>query len=147
MIYPTGVQSLQVAPNELEKESEYIARNIRMTRAAYALDGITETNFPARPGLSAAQVDANAEKLANACKRGEANIEDQLRSALALVAGAHVTHLDLTPIAGREFAIFAALAIGPMLLGHTGMNWALKFMPAYVVNLVTLGAVTLRRRR
>jgi drug/metabolite transporter (DMT)-like permease len=26
-----------------------------------------------------------------------------------------------------------------MLLGHTGMNWALKFLPAYVVNLVTLG--------
>lgn len=59
--------------------------------------------------------------------------------ALALVAGARVTHLDLTPIAGRELAIFAALAIGPMLLGHTGMNWALKFLPAYVVNLVTLG--------
>ena len=39
----------------------------------------------------------------------------------------------------REIAIFAALAIGPMLLGHTGMNWALKFLPAYVVNLTVLG--------
>jgi drug/metabolite transporter (DMT)-like permease len=36
-------------------------------------------------------------------------------------------------------AIFAALAIGPMLIGHTGMNWALKFLPAYVVNLTVLG--------
>ena len=35
--------------------------------------------------------------------------------------------------------IVAALAIGPMLLGHTGMNWALKFLPAYVVNLTVLG--------
>jgi drug/metabolite transporter (DMT)-like permease len=26
-----------------------------------------------------------------------------------------------------------------MLLGHTGMNWALKYLPAYVVNLVVLG--------
>jgi drug/metabolite transporter (DMT)-like permease len=26
-----------------------------------------------------------------------------------------------------------------MLLGHTGLNWALKYMPAYVVNLVVLG--------
>ena len=26
-----------------------------------------------------------------------------------------------------------------MLLGHTGMNWALKFLPAYVVNLTVLG--------
>ena len=26
-----------------------------------------------------------------------------------------------------------------MLLGHTGMNWALGHLPAYVVNLTTLG--------
>jgi drug/metabolite transporter (DMT)-like permease len=39
----------------------------------------------------------------------------------------------------REIAIFAALAIGPMLVGHTGMNWALKFLPAHVVNLTVLG--------
>jgi drug/metabolite transporter (DMT)-like permease len=45
----------------------------------------------------------------------------------------------MTPQPARELSIFVALAIGPMLLGHTGMNWALKYMPAYVVNLVTLG--------
>ena len=36
-------------------------------------------------------------------------------------------------------AIFVGLAIGPMLIGHTGMNWALKYLPAYVVNLTVLG--------
>lgn len=47
-----------------------------------------------------------------------------------------------TPLAAqppREIAIFAGLAIGPMLIGHTGMNWALKYLPAYVVNLTVLG--------
>ena len=39
----------------------------------------------------------------------------------------------------REMAIFVALAIGPMLFGHTGLNWALKYLPAYVVNLTLLG--------
>jgi drug/metabolite transporter (DMT)-like permease len=39
----------------------------------------------------------------------------------------------------REMAIFLALAIGPMLFGHTGLNWALKYLPAYVVNLTLLG--------
>ena len=39
----------------------------------------------------------------------------------------------------RELAIFAALAIGPMMLGHTGLNWALRYLPAYVVNLTLLG--------
>ncbi len=39
----------------------------------------------------------------------------------------------------RELAIFAALALGPMMLGHTGFNWALRWLPAYVVTLATLG--------
>jgi drug/metabolite transporter (DMT)-like permease len=47
--------------------------------------------------------------------------------------------LALAPQPPRELAIFAGLALGPMLLGHTGMNWALKFLPAYVVNLTVLG--------
>ncbi|MEA2707150.1 MAG: hypothetical protein QOH22_1938 [Gemmatimonadaceae bacterium] len=47
--------------------------------------------------------------------------------------------IPVGPQPPREMAIFAALAIGPMLIGHTGMNWALKFLPAYVVNLTVLG--------
>jgi drug/metabolite transporter (DMT)-like permease len=50
-----------------------------------------------------------------------------------------ISRAPLAPQPPRELAIFAALAIGPMLLGHTGMNWALKFLPAYVVNLTVLG--------
>jgi drug/metabolite transporter (DMT)-like permease len=48
-------------------------------------------------------------------------------------------HLPLMHQPPRELAIFAALAVGPMLLGHTGMNWAVKFAPAFVVNLTVLG--------
>lgn len=46
---------------------------------------------------------------------------------------------SLYPQPPRDLAIFAGLALGPMLLGHTGMNWALGHLPAYVVNLTTLG--------
>ncbi len=59
-----------------------------------------------------------------------------LLTLLAFSVGAQV---PLTPQPLRELAIFAALAAGPMLLGHTGMNWALKHLPAYVVNLTVLG--------
>lgn len=45
----------------------------------------------------------------------------------------------LAPQPPRELAIFAALALGPMLLGHTGLNYALRYLPAYVVNLTLLG--------
>ncbi len=56
-----------------------------------------------------------------------------------VVAIAIARATPLYPMPPRELAIFAGLAIGPMLLGHTGMNWALKYMPAYVVNLLVLG--------
>ena len=45
----------------------------------------------------------------------------------------------LGPFSRADWAIFAGLAVGPMLLGHTGMNWALKHLPAHVVNLTVLG--------
>jgi drug/metabolite transporter (DMT)-like permease len=53
---------------------------------------------------------------------------------LAAIVRAPVLHQPV-----RELAIFSALAIGPMLFGHTGLNWALKYLPAYVVNLTLLG--------
>ena len=60
-------------------------------------------------------------------------------SLVVLLLLTTVTHAPLVPQANRELAIFAALALGPMLLGHTGLNWALKHSPAYVVNLTLLG--------
>jgi drug/metabolite transporter (DMT)-like permease len=53
---------------------------------------------------------------------------------LALAVGA-----QLVPQRPREIAIFAGLALGPMLVGHTGCNWALRYLPAYVVNVALLG--------
>jgi drug/metabolite transporter (DMT)-like permease len=58
---------------------------------------------------------------------------------VVLLIFAGLTHAAVAPQPPRELAIFAALALGPMLLGHTGFNWALKYMPAYVVNLTLLG--------
>lgn len=59
-----------------------------------------------------------------------------LLTCLVLLA---FTGQSLAPQPPRELLIFAGLAIGPMLLGHTGMNWALGHLPAFVVNLTTLG--------
>jgi len=53
---------------------------------------------------------------------------------IAAVSGIHVA-----PQPPRDLMIFVALALGPMLLGHTGMNWALEHLPAYIVNLTMLG--------
>jgi drug/metabolite transporter (DMT)-like permease len=58
---------------------------------------------------------------------------------VALVIFALMVHAPILGAPPREMAIFAGLAIGPMLLGHTGFNWALKYVPAYVVNITLLG--------
>lgn len=57
---------------------------------------------------------------------------------VALFAAAVFTGAPIAPQPSRELLIFAGLAVGPMLLGHTGMNWALRYRPAYVVNLTVL---------
>jgi drug/metabolite transporter (DMT)-like permease len=38
-----------------------------------------------------------------------------------------------------DWLIFLALAFGPMMIGHTGVNYALRYLPAYVANLAALG--------
>ena len=72
-----------------------------------------------------------------------------VRGAVAPVAGLlvivfalHLAGVLRVPVSAqppRELAIFAGLALGPMMLGHTGMNWALRYLPAYTVNLTVLG--------
>jgi drug/metabolite transporter (DMT)-like permease len=47
--------------------------------------------------------------------------------------------VPMAPQPPRELGIFLALALGPMLLGHTGMNYALRYLPAYAVNVTVLG--------
>jgi drug/metabolite transporter (DMT)-like permease len=38
-----------------------------------------------------------------------------------------------------DWAVFVALALGPMLLGHTGVNYAIRYLRAYLANLAVLG--------
>lgn len=61
-------------------------------------------------------------------------------AALALtLAAAAMPGVALTGHPPRDWLIFAALAAGPMLIGHTGINYALRYLPAYVANLAALG--------
>lgn len=58
----------------------------------------------------------------------------------ALVTGA-ASLATGAPLAGWDaptWGYLAALAVGPMLLGHTSFNWALEHVRAYVVSVVIL---------
>ncbi|TVP45994.1 MAG: DMT family transporter [Gemmatimonadales bacterium] len=62
-------------------------------------------------------------------------------AALVLLA-AVLLHPGVALVEGyerRDWWVFLALALGPMLLGHTGVNYALRYVRAYIANLAVLG--------
>ncbi len=60
-------------------------------------------------------------------------------AALTLLLALPLAGVPFTGYLPVDWAVFAGLAAGPMLVGHTGQNWALRYLPAYVVNLSLLG--------
>jgi uncharacterized membrane protein (UPF0182 family) len=65
-IYPTVIQKASVEPNELQKESLYIQRNITATRSAFGLDKVTVKDFEYKEGLSGADINANSGTIVDA---------------------------------------------------------------------------------
>src|SRR6266566_1029504 len=61
------------------------------------------------------------------------------RLGFALAVAGVASGTALTGFSGRDWAVFTALAAGPMLVGHTGMNYALKHLRATTVNVAGLG--------
>ena len=57
---------------------------------------------------------------------------------VSLLAFSMASGTTLTGFAAREWMLFGGIALGPMLLGHTGFNWSLRYVPAYVVSLAVL---------
>src|SRR5258706_43353 len=58
-------------------------------------------------------------------------------AALALLALGNRT--ALVGFGGHDWTVFGAMAAGPMLVGHTGMNYALRHFRATTVNVAALG--------
>ncbi len=57
--WPNALQRFAVNPNEFTRESEYIERNIDLTRKAFGLDAISTQSYPAVPDLDSEVLDAN----------------------------------------------------------------------------------------
>lgn len=60
-------------------------------------------------------------------------------AAVILLVAMVATATPLVAYPSTDWLVFGALAVGPMLIGHTGQNWALGYLPAFVVNLSLLG--------
>lgn len=62
-----------------------------------------------------------------------------LWAAVFLLLAISILGVELVVDAPREYLIFAGLAVGPMLLGHTVYNWALKYVSPTFVSVSLLG--------
>jgi drug/metabolite transporter (DMT)-like permease len=60
-------------------------------------------------------------------------------AAVVLLAWAALRGQAFIAYPTTDWAIFAALAVGPMIVGHGGLNYALRYLPAYTVNVAALG--------
>ncbi|MGZ4755350.1 MAG: UPF0182 family membrane protein [Acidimicrobiia bacterium] len=65
-IVPVVYQQFVVQPNELQKETPYIQRNIHATREAFGLDQVAVESFPYRQNLTAQSIQDNATTIDNA---------------------------------------------------------------------------------
>ncbi|UOE46100.1 UPF0182 family protein [Agromyces larvae] len=64
-LYPWVVQRFQVVPSQLQLESEYIQRNIDLTRQAYGVDDIEEIDYEAKTDAEPGALRADAETTAS----------------------------------------------------------------------------------
>lgn len=64
-LYPAFIQQFRVAPQELERESEFVAKNIEFTRQAYGLDNVQVRDFAASPDLDAQDIADNRPTIDN----------------------------------------------------------------------------------
>lgn len=59
------IQNFIVSPDELNKEREYLERNIEYTQHAYRLDDVTTTSFAADNTLTGSDIAENSETISN----------------------------------------------------------------------------------
>lgn len=62
-VFPAAVQRFSVDPQELQREREFIDRNIEFSRRAYGLDRIEMQSFPAEPDVSVEELEENEDTI------------------------------------------------------------------------------------
>jgi drug/metabolite transporter (DMT)-like permease len=60
-------------------------------------------------------------------------------AALVLLAASLGSGIDLHGYSNLAWTCLAGLALGPQLLGHSGINWSLKHIPATFIAIAILG--------
>ena len=57
-VYPAFIQRFRVAPQELQREQQFIERNLEGTRRAFGIDDVDVRTYPALPSFTEAEIEA-----------------------------------------------------------------------------------------
>ncbi|OYN98903.1 UPF0182 family membrane protein [Enemella evansiae] len=105
MLYPAGVQGLEVNPNEPDKERPYIEQHIAATRDAYGIDNAEISNYAVTNNANPAQLRADADALPGIRLIDPAVVAptfEQLQQVRGYYSFPSVLDVDRYQIDGRE---------------------------------------------
>ncbi len=125
-ILPAAIQRFTVEPNELQRETPYIERNIAATRSAFALDRIEEREFPAGDFVAEADREQNPEALRNVRLWDHRPLNDTLNT-IQTIRPLYVfpdVDVDRYNVGGEERQVFlAARELSQANLQSTQQGW------------------------
>jgi uncharacterized membrane protein (UPF0182 family) len=148
-LWPLVVQNFSVKPQELQRESPYIARNIAATRKAFGVDAVKTSQFPASNDLTKQDIQANQTLLGNVRVWDPGVLQRALAQLQALRTYYSFNDVDVDryPIDGQlRQVLLSARELSPQDLEGKSKTWAnlhLVFTHGYgLVATLANGATT-----
>jgi len=148
VLIPAYVQSFVVKPNEIDRESPFIAHNIEWTRRGFALDQIQLREFPAETQIESLDLPNNRQTMENIRLWDWKALQDTLKQIQAIRTYYDFPDVDVDrySVAGQTRQMMtAAREINDDRLPTTSRNWInerLIYTHGYGVTMNTANGFT-----
>lgn len=140
-----AVQNLLVSPDEINKESKYLERNISYTRHAYGLDNIKVEEFPAEQNLNQQAIRDNSQTITNIRINDYEPVQDFYNQTQSIRQYYDFNDVDIDRynIDGEQTQTYlAAREINESKISSTWINCHLKYTHGYGAAVSRVDAVT-----
>ena len=140
-----AVQNLLVSPDEINKESKYLERNISFTRHAYGLDNIKVEEFPAEQSLNRQAIRDNSQTITNIRINDYEPVQDFYNQTQSIRQYYDFNDVDIDRynINGEQTQTYlAAREINESKISSTWINRHLKYTHGYGAAVSRVDAVT-----
>lgn len=140
-----AVQNLLVSPDEINKESKYLERNISYTRHAYGLDNIKVEEFPAEQNLNRQAIRNNSQTITNIRINDYEPVQDFYNQTQSIRQYYDFNDVDIDRynIDGEQTQTYlAAREINESKISSAWINRHLKYTHGYGAAVSRVDAVT-----